>query len=75
MKNPSLLAIAEHAGCTPAQAVFKIAQIHGVTPLSGTTKERHMRDDAAVERVELDMQPEGGDIEVHLKTIEDLIWA
>ncbi|TRM58933.1 NADP-dependent oxidoreductase domain-containing protein [Schizophyllum amplum] len=52
--SPSLLAhtylreIAELADCTPEQALFKIVQSNGISPLSGTTSEDHMRQDLAV---------------------------
>lgn len=42
------MALANATRCTPAQAVFKFAQIEGVTPLSGTTDETHMREDLEV---------------------------
>ncbi|KAI0035857.1 Aldo/keto reductase [Vararia minispora EC-137] len=40
-------------GCTPAQVVYRLAQELGVTPLSGTTSEEHMREDVAVEGITL----------------------
>jgi len=45
LSNPSLLAVSDKLGFTPAQGVFKLAQSLGVTPLTGTTDEKHMRED------------------------------
>jgi len=53
LAHPTLSAIAQTANCTPAQALFRVAQLEGVTPLSGTTSETHMREDVAVEKLEL----------------------
>lgn len=47
------MSIAKSLRCTPAQATYKIAQMHGIVPLSGTTDEEHMREDVAVEQIEL----------------------
>lgn len=38
---------------TPAQTVYKIAQLEGIVPLSGTKNEEHMQNDVAVENVHL----------------------
>ncbi|KAH9929596.1 Aldo/keto reductase [Epithele typhae] len=56
--SPSLLssaavqAIAASKKCTPAQVLFRIAQLNGVTPLSGTTQEKHMDDAVAAEKLD-----------------------
>jgi diketogulonate reductase-like aldo/keto reductase len=52
LTHPSLLAIAKTSDCTPAQTVFRFAQLQGVTPLSGTTNELHMQQDLAVENIQ-----------------------
>ncbi|KAF9010762.1 Aldo/keto reductase [Cyathus striatus] len=54
LSHPDLIAIAQELNCTPAQAVYRIAQLEGITPLSGTTNEDHMRQDVAVEELSLD---------------------
>ncbi|KAH9896138.1 Aldo/keto reductase [Cubamyces lactineus] len=54
LRHPSIRAICKAKGCTPAQALFRIAQLHGITPLSGTTNETHMDEDIAVEAISLD---------------------
>ncbi|KAJ3546869.1 hypothetical protein NM688_g5466 [Phlebia brevispora] len=47
--HPTLQKFAQSKGWTPAQAVYRLAQWHGITPLSGTTSEEHMREDAALD--------------------------
>ena len=57
--NPNLLAsneisaLAKSYGRTPAQVLFRYLQQVGVTPLTGTTSEQHMRDDLAILEFEL----------------------
>ena len=53
MGSPAIAKIAEDSGLTPAQAVFRHAQLRGVVPLSGTTDESHMRQDVEVENCSL----------------------
>ena len=36
--------------------MYKLAQLNGITPLSGTTKEEHMKADLEVENVQVDAQ-------------------
>jgi diketogulonate reductase-like aldo/keto reductase len=48
LSHPSLLGLAKSLNLTPAQAVYKFAQMHGITPLSGTTSLEHMKQDLAV---------------------------
>jgi len=52
LSYPSLIAIARASNCTSAQALFRFAQLEGVTPLSGTTDEVHMRQDLAAENIQ-----------------------
>ncbi|KAI0829650.1 Aldo/keto reductase [Trametes gibbosa] len=54
LRHPSVRAICAAQGCTPAQALFRFAQLHGITPLSGTTSEKHMDEDIAAEHINLD---------------------
>ncbi|KXN82707.1 NADPH-dependent conjugated polyketone reductase C2 [Leucoagaricus sp. SymC.cos] len=53
LSHPSLITIAKASRCTPEQALLKIAQDAGVTPLSGTTSEIHMGEDLVVHRLPL----------------------
>ena len=54
LAHPTLVGITKRLDCTPAQALYRIAQARGVTPISGTTSEDHMKDDVAVEQLVLD---------------------
>ena len=51
--HPTLKNIAAEKSCTAAQALYKLAQLHGITPLSGTTNETHMTEDVAVDKIDL----------------------
>ncbi|KAI0929998.1 hypothetical protein AcV5_006814 [Taiwanofungus camphoratus] len=76
LAHPSLREIARTKGCTPAQALFRLAQLHGITPLSGTTNEKHMKQD--VEAEEININEEAKDqirISAALKDIEQLVWG
>jgi len=71
LSHPSVLALAQAAKCTAAQAVFKIAQMQGITPLSGTTNDNHMREGVDVEHIELGQD---ADMARHLKTVREFVW-
>ncbi|KAI0684936.1 Aldo/keto reductase [Cytidiella melzeri] len=58
LAHPDIKAFARSKGCSPAQAVYRLAQLQGITPLSGTTDEEHMREDIAVENIEVDAESE-----------------
>ncbi|KAI0798572.1 Aldo/keto reductase [Irpex lacteus] len=58
LANPTIKSFARAKGCSPAQAVYRLAQLEGITPLSGTTSEKHMQDDLAVESIEVDEESE-----------------
>ena len=47
LEDPRLHRIAERSGLGPAQVVFRFAQQIGMLPLTGTTDERHMKEDLA----------------------------
>ncbi|KAG5728759.1 Aldo-keto reductase family 1 member B10 [Termitomyces sp. T112] len=73
LKHPALLAIAAASSCTPEQAVFKFVQHEGITPLSGTTKSAHMRQDLAVHELWI---PEFVDeSNSHRNTIRKFLWG
>ena len=59
LAHPALMALARTKHCTPAQALYRFAQLQGVTPLSGTTDETHMREDLEVENIELSEEEVG----------------
>ncbi|PIL35996.1 hypothetical protein GSI_01656 [Ganoderma sinense ZZ0214-1] len=54
LRHATIQSIASASGCTPAQALFRIAQLNGVTPLCGTTNEQHMDDALGAEKLDLD---------------------
>ncbi|KAH9830336.1 Aldo/keto reductase [Rhodofomes roseus] len=70
LAHPSLRAVAQAKHCTPAQALFRLAQLHGVTPLSGTTSVQHMQEDVAAEEIELTEELKGGEA----RDIVRLVW-
>lgn len=45
LDHPGLVAVSEKLHFTPAQAAFRLARSLGVTPLTGTGSETHMRED------------------------------
>lgn len=51
LTHPSVVELAKASRCTPAQIVFRFAQMEGVTPLSGTKDETHMQEDLEVEGI------------------------
>ena len=58
MASDNIRKITDVKGCTPAQVLFKVAQMNGVPPISGTTQEKHMSDAVEVDRLDLgDVQP------------------
>ncbi|GJE92740.1 aldo/keto reductase [Phanerochaete sordida] len=56
LSHSAVTTFAQTKGISPAQAVYKLAQLSGITPLSGTTKEEHMKADLEVENVQVDAQ-------------------
>lgn len=67
LSHPATAAIAKANDCSPPQAVYRFVQSLGITPLSGTTDEAHMRDDVAAENLH-----EG---EGHFGTLTKFIWG
>ena len=45
MQNPEVQSIAGELGRTPEQVVFRFSMQVGMTPLTGTTSEQHMKED------------------------------
>ncbi|TFL04569.1 NADP-dependent oxidoreductase domain-containing protein [Pterulicium gracile] len=58
LAHPSLKNLANSAGISQAQALYKFAQLHGVTPLSGTTSTKHMSQDLAVADIDVEAKDE-----------------
>ncbi|EMD33671.1 hypothetical protein CERSUDRAFT_98233 [Gelatoporia subvermispora B] len=59
LAHPSMQALARAKNCTPAQMLFRVAQLRGVTPLSGTTSEQHMKEDVTVENIDFEETSDG----------------
>jgi len=51
LRHPVILTLAEKASCTAEQAIFRLAQDIGVTPLAGSKNEQHMKDGVEVEKL------------------------
>ena len=56
MQHPILATLVQSKRCTPAQIVYRLAQLNGVTPLSGTTNETHMKADLEVENIDVNSE-------------------
>ncbi|KAJ3510134.1 hypothetical protein NLJ89_g4848 [Agrocybe chaxingu] len=69
LTHPALLTLAKNSNMTEPQAVYKLAQLEGIIPLSGTTDETHMRQDVAVEKLSF----ASDDVEGQLSTVRDFI--
>jgi len=67
LRHPLLQDIALKYQCTPAQAVYAIAQSFGVVPLAGSTSEKHMLD--GIRAYELQIAQDDSEI------IKQLIWG
>jgi diketogulonate reductase-like aldo/keto reductase len=53
LADPQVQQIARRLGTAPAQVIFRFAMQIGMLPLTGTTSERHMKEDLAAEQLEL----------------------
>jgi diketogulonate reductase-like aldo/keto reductase len=53
MADPAVRAMAKKLGTGAAQIVFRFAMQVGMLPLTGTTKEQHMKEDLAAENIHL----------------------
>ncbi|KAF7306004.1 Aldo-ket-red domain-containing protein [Mycena chlorophos] len=68
LSSPDLTAVAQNAGCTAPQALFKFAMLGGVTPLCGTTNETHMSEVVAASSLDLPASTQ-------LDNLSKLIWG
>ncbi|KAH9944724.1 NADP-dependent oxidoreductase domain-containing protein [Amylocystis lapponica] len=78
LAHPSLQTIANAKNCTPEQALFRLAQLHGITPLSGTTNEQHMREDVAVQDIDLENHLDAAsndEVSVAVRDVARLVWG
>lgn len=53
LQDPEVVSIAKRLGVHPEQVIFRFAMQAGMAPLTGTTKEQHMREDLQVFGIEL----------------------
>ena len=53
LRAPEIAAIAKRLGTGPLQVIFRFALQIGMLPLTGTTNEKHMKEDLQVESLEL----------------------
>jgi len=51
--HPGIWAIAKRLGTSPLQVIFRFAMQIGILPLTGTSNERHMKEDLSVINMEL----------------------
>ncbi|KAI6002846.1 NADP-dependent oxidoreductase domain-containing protein [Pisolithus albus] len=69
LAHPAVLKASTKLDVTPAQVIFKLVQLHGIVPLTGTSSELHMQQDLAAERIAL----EG--VEEEIRIITKFIWG
>jgi diketogulonate reductase-like aldo/keto reductase len=53
LRSPGVQGLAARVGRTPAQVVFRFARAVGMLPLTGTTDAAHMREDLAIDDLQL----------------------
>lgn len=53
LSNPTLIKIADHIDKTPAQILFRYLSQVGIVPLTGTTTDKHMKEDLEIFKFEL----------------------
>ncbi|KAF8557677.1 Aldo/keto reductase [Imleria badia] len=70
LTHPAVIAIAGRLDVTPAQVIFKLAQLHSIVPLTGTTNELHMQQDLAAERIAF-----REDVDSEKRNITEFIWG
>ncbi|KZT10871.1 Aldo/keto reductase [Laetiporus sulphureus 93-53] len=76
LAHPCLRLIARERNCTPAQALFRLAQSHGIMPLSGTTNEQHMKEDIETEKISLKEELQStGRLSSAAQEINNLLWG
>ncbi|KAH7913283.1 NADP-dependent oxidoreductase domain-containing protein [Hygrophoropsis aurantiaca] len=70
LTHPSVLSLSHALDCTPPQVLFKLAQLHNITPLTGTTDELHMQQDLIAERIVFK-----GEVQSEVKNVTQYIWG
>lgn len=70
LTHPAVVTIAGWLDVTPAQVIFKLAQLHSIVPLTGTTNELHMQQALAAERIAFIE-----DVDSEIRNITEFIWG
>ncbi|KAG9316802.1 NADP-dependent oxidoreductase domain-containing protein [Chiua virens] len=70
LTHPAVITISGRLEVTPAQVIFKLAQLHSIVPLTGTTNELHMQQDLAAERIAF-----REDVVSEIRNITEFIWG
>ncbi|KIJ68084.1 hypothetical protein HYDPIDRAFT_83290 [Hydnomerulius pinastri MD-312] len=70
LAHQSVVAIARKLDVTPPQVLFKLAQLHDIVPLTGTTNELHMQQDLAAERLVF-----GEEVDSERKNAIEFVWG
>ncbi|KAF9227161.1 Aldo/keto reductase [Gyrodon lividus] len=70
LAHPAVVALASELDVTPAQVIFKLAQLHDIVPLTGTTNELHMQQDLAAERITFKE-----DMKSEMRNVVEFVWG
>ncbi|KAF8547282.1 Aldo/keto reductase, partial [Imleria badia] len=70
LTHPAVITISGRLEVTPAQVIFKLTQLHSIVPLMGTTKELHMQQDLAAERIAFREE-----VNSEIRDITKFIWG
>ncbi|KAH0828036.1 NADP-dependent oxidoreductase domain-containing protein [Lanmaoa asiatica] len=70
LAHPAVITIAGRLEVTPAQVIFKLAQLQSIVPLTGTTNGLHMQQDLAAERITF-----REDVDSEIRNITKFIWG
>ncbi|KAF8840706.1 Aldo/keto reductase [Paxillus ammoniavirescens] len=70
LAHAAVVALASKLDVTPAQVIFKLAQLHDIVPLTGTTNELHMQQDLAAEHIAF-----REDVETLRENVIEFVWG
>jgi len=70
-RHPAVEQLSRATDRTPAQIIYRVAQLHGITPLAGSKNEGRMKDGVDVETIEFgDTSLQGA-----LQSLEELVFS
>lgn len=72
LRHPSILKLTQEASCTPAQAVYRIAQLRGIVPLAGSQNEAHMKEGVETAKIDFETSSCAQDVKEVNKFIDTL---